>query len=217
MSGYIVAALCAGTPAKLPGGQTSAIAKVPLQGPVAITHLGLAGDTQVNTKYHGGPDMAVHLYPLAHRAFWRQKIGDHPALEEPGAFGSNLAVEGIVESEIRLGQRFRLGSAVLEVSQPRMPCATIERRFGHSGMVKAILGSGRCGWYFRVVVEGEASAGDMLEPIAGSGTDISIATIFSALADPKGASDSDLIAELAVSAILGSDWRKRAIKRSECA
>ncbi|MXP27376.1 MOSC domain-containing protein [Porphyrobacter algicida] len=215
MSGYIVSALCAGKPAKLPGGQTSAIAKVPRHGSVNMTYLGLAGDTQVNTKYHGGPDMAVHLYPLAHREFWRQTIGDHPALEEPGAFGSNLAVDAIVESEVRLGQRFRLGSSVLEVSQPRMPCATIERRFGYSGMVKAILESGRCGWYFRVLEEGEAKAGDMLEPLEEAATDISIAAIFTALADPAGTPDRALITVLADSAILGADWRKRAVKRAE--
>ncbi|HEU4821128.1 MAG TPA: MOSC domain-containing protein, partial [Qipengyuania sp.] len=88
-----VAALMTGRSALLPGGKRSAIGKHPVEGPVGIGRLGLAGDVQVDKRHHGGPEMAVHLYPLAHHTFWRTRIDDHPLLDDPGAFGSNLAVE----------------------------------------------------------------------------------------------------------------------------
>ena len=109
----------------------------------------------------------MHLYPLAHHAFWRASIGELPLLGDPGAFGGNIAVEHFDETQVRMGERFRLGTPLLEVSQPRMPCATIEHRFERKGMVAAILESGRCGWYFRVIEEGEAAAEDAHVPNPG--------------------------------------------------
>lgn len=208
--GWPVTALCIGRAALLPGGQSSAIAKTAVTGPVSITYQGLTGDQQVDTRHHGGPDMAVHLYPMVHRRFWHDRIGDHPALALPGGFGSNLGVEEIAEDAISLGERFQLGSALLEVSQPRMPCATIERRFERKGMVEAIMRSGRSGWYFRVIEEGMAEAGDWLRPIPGTGTGITISTIFSQIAGPAADSDRVLIEQLASTPLLGKDWRKRA-------
>lgn len=205
-----VAALCVGRPSVLPGGKRSAIAKHLVQGPVRIGRLGLDGDTQVDKRHHGGPEMAVHLYPLAHHAFWRSRIGDHPLLADFGAFGGNLALDGLDETQVRLGERFRFGTALLEVSQPRMPCATIERRFECKGMVAAIMESGRCGWYFRVLEEGEARAGDALDPVPGSGAGHSIRTVFMALADKKHAIDGALAEDLAQSPLLAADWRARA-------
>lgn len=159
---YIVTALCAGRGRPIASGKVSAIAKQPLAGPVPITRLGLAGDTQVDRRHHGGPDMAVHCYPQDHHAFWREQIGDHPLLEEPGSFGTNLTMAGLTEDAVTVGARFRLGSALLEACQPRQPCSTIEQHFGRTGMVKAIVANGRCGWFFRVVEDGVAEAGDKL-------------------------------------------------------
>lgn len=208
-----VSALMVGKSALLPDGKRSAIAKHPVAGPVRIDRLGLAGDTQVDKRHHGGPEMAVHLYPLAHYAFWRGQLGDHPLLDDPGAFGGNLAVEGLDETQVRLGERFRLGTALLEISQPRMPCATIERRFERKGMVAAILASGRCGWYCRVIEEGEARAGDALEPVPDTGTPHTVRAVFMALADPASAVESGLVIELAECPVLTADWRARAASK----
>jgi len=161
--------------------ERSAIAKSPLPGRVAITRLGLAGDAQADRVRHGGPDMAVHLYPLDHHAFWREQLGDHPLLEEPGAFGSNLAVRELGEGDHAIGDKFRLGTALLEVSRPRQPCWKIEHRFAARGMVKAILRTGRCGWYFRVLEEGAAEAGDRLELVERAADGVSVARCFAAL------------------------------------
>lgn len=208
-----VVALCVGRSAPLPGGKRSAIGKHPVPGPVRIGTLGLDGDMQADKRHHGGPEMAVHLYPLAHHAFWRERIGDHPLLREPGAFGGNVAVEALDETQVRIGERFRLGSALLEVSQPRMPCATIERRFERKGMVAAILETGRCGWYFRVIEEGEARAGDALNPVADSGTDHTVRAVFRALADPSGPVDSELVTVLAECPQLTPQWRAKAASK----
>lgn len=208
-----VAALCAGRAALLPGGKRSAIGKHPVTGPVWIGRLGLAGDMQVDRRHHGGPERAVQLYPLAHHPFWRQRIGDHPLLDDPGAFGGNIAIEALDETQVRIGERFRLGSAVLEISQPRTPCAKIERRFERKGMVAAILASGRCGWYFRVIEEGEAQAGDVLEPIPETGTSRTVRTVFMAVADPSVPTDSELMNELAECSVLTAEWRAKATSR----
>lgn len=202
-----------GRSALLADGKRSAIAKHAVLGPVRIARPGLAGDVQVNRRHHGGPEMAVHLYPLAHHGWWRGVIGAHPLLGDPGAFGSNLAVAGVEEAQIRIGERFRLGDALLEVSQPRMPCATIERRFGREGMMAAILESGRCGWFYRVLEEGEARAGDVLAPVPGTGTPHTVRAAFTAVADPRTPRDPALLAELAQCAALAPQWRAKAETR----
>ena len=146
-----VEALLGGPPRAFRADEPSSIAKTPLPGRVAITRLGLMGDTQADQANHGGPDMAVHLYPLDHHTFWHEQLGYHPLLDDPGAFGSNLAVRGLNEADLSIGDKLRLGTALLEVSRPRQPCWKIEHRFGTRGMVKAVLRSNRCGWYFRVL------------------------------------------------------------------
>ena len=202
-----------GRSALLPGGKRSAIGKHPQPGPVHIGTRGLDGDIQVDKRHHGGPEMAVHLYPLAHNAFWHEQLGDHPLLGDPGAFGSNIAVSGLDETQVRIGERFRLGDAMLEISQPRMPCATIERRFERKGMVAAILESGRCGWYFRVIEEGDAGAGDRLEAISGSGTPHTVRAVFLALAETSGPIQTELVTALAECPLLSDDWRAKAASK----
>lgn len=205
-----VEALLTGRSAVLPSGKRSAIAKHPVLGPVRIGRLGLEGDTQADKRHHGGPEMAVHIYPLAHHPAWREVIGDHPLLADPGAFGSNIAVDGLDETQVRIGKRFRLGTAQLEVSLPRMPCATIEQRFERSGMVAAILTSGRCGWYLRVVEEGEAQAGDALVRVPDTGSAFTVREAFETVANPAAPFAPDVLAALAECAPLSRQWRDKA-------
>lgn len=208
-----VAALMTGRSALLPDGKRTAIAKHPMLGPIRIGRLGLDGDVQVNRKYHGGPEMAVHLYPLAHHDWWRDRLGDHPLLDDPGAFGGNIAVEGMDETQLRIGEQFRLGEALLEVSQPRMPCATIERRFERKAMVAAILESGRCGWYFRVLEEGLAEAGDALVAVRGTGSAFTVRDTFLAIAPPAIPAKPPLLEALRDCTFLSSEWRDKAASK----
>lgn len=208
MTRFTVTAVCTGTARPFHGAETSAIAKRPREGRVQVLEDGLAPDEQADRRVHGGPEMALHLYPLDHHEWWRGVIGDHPALDEPGGFGSNLGVSGLLEDAVHIGDRFRLGTALIEVSQPRQPCWKIEHRFGHKGMVARIVKTGRCGWYFRVLEPGEVEAGGTLERIAVGAADWSVARVFRALVAGK-ASPAEM-AELAALEALTPRLREKA-------
>ena len=206
-----ITAVCTGTARPFNGAELSAFAKRARQGAVQVLSDGLAPDEQADRSVHGGPEQALHLYPLDHHAWWRAEIGDHPALDEPGGFGSNLAVSGITEDMVHIGDRFRIGSALVEISRPRAPCWKIEHRFGHKGMVARIVATGRCGWYFRVIETGEVAAGDTLERVAIGAADWSVARVFLALEAGK-ASAQDL-ADLAQLAPLSPALRAKAARK----
>ena len=208
---HIVTAVCTGTARPFNGAELSAITKRPRESAVQVLTEGLAPDEQADRRVHGGPEMALHLYPLDNHAWWRGEIGDHPALDEPGGFGSNLAVRGLTEEMVHIGDRFRLGTALIEVSQPRQPCWKIEHRFGHKGMVARIIASGRSGWYFRVIETGEVAAGDSLERVATGAEDWSVARVFRTLVAGKATRDE--LAELAALATLAPKLREKASAR----
>lgn len=208
MTRWTIEAVCTGTARPFHGAETSAIMKRPQEGLVQVHAEGLAPDEQADHRVHGGPEMALHLYPLDHHAWWRGVIGDHPALGEPGGFGSNLAVTGLLEDMVHIGDRFRLGTATIEVSQPRQPCWKIEHRFGHKGMVAKIIETGRTGWYFRVIEPGEVAAGDTLERIAIGAAEWSIARVFRGLVAGKATAEE--LAELAALPSLTPRLREKA-------
>lgn len=140
---------------------TTGIFKDAVAGPVRLTPLGLEGDGQADLRFHGGPDKAVNAYPLAHYPGWQAEMG----LDElkPGAFGENLTVAGLDEASICIGDVFRLGSAVLQVSQPRFPCWKLERKWRRPGLAAEVVRTGRTGWYFRVMQVGALEAGQVLQ------------------------------------------------------
>lgn len=203
----IVSHICVGRAVPYRDDEQSAFAKTPVAGPVAIRTLGIEGDQQADLKHHGGPHMAVHHYPHDHHAFWRSQIGDHEVLKLPGAFGSNLSVTGLSETDVKLGDRFKLGSAVLELSQPRMPCWKIEHRFQRKAMVAKIIKTGKSGWYYRVIEEGTAVAGDTLERISTDASDWTVERILLAIANPKTAVEIDELEAMAANVLLGPSWR----------
>jgi len=143
-------------------GSRSAIAKSVVPGPQRVTALGIAGDEQGDLRVHGGPDKAIHHYPADHYAPWRDDIGGHPLLEAPGAFGENLSTRRMTEATVCLGDRFRLGTALVEVSQSRQPCWKLSDRFAVADMARRVQDTGRTGWYYRVLEEGRVQAGDAL-------------------------------------------------------
>lgn len=140
----------------------SGIHKRPLPGAVHIGELGLAGDEQGDLRVHGGVDKAVHHYAFDHYAAWRSELGDLPVLQQPGAFGENISTLGLTEADVCLGDRYQLGTAVLEISQGRQPCWKLNDRFGVPDMARRVQTSGRSGWYYRVLQPGRAHAGDAL-------------------------------------------------------
>lgn len=143
-------------------GSRSAIAKTTVEGPQRIGLLGLEGDEQGDRRVHGGPDKALHHYPHDHYAGWRSDIGEHALLARPGAFGENFSSQGLTEKDLCLGDRLRLGTALVEVSQSRQPCWKLSDRFGIADMARRVQDSGRTGWYYRVLEPGQVQAGDAL-------------------------------------------------------
>lgn len=143
-------------------GSVSAIAKTPVLGPQRVTVLGIAGDEQGDPRVHGGPDKAIHHYPRDHYRPWQDDIGLHPLLEHAGAFGENITTTGMLEHTVCLGDRYRMGTALVEVSQSRQPCWKLSDRFAVPDMARRVQDSGRTGWYYRVIEEGHVQPGDTL-------------------------------------------------------
>lgn len=208
---HTLEAICTGTARPFNGAEASAIAKYPREGTVQFLEDGLAPDEQADRRVHGGPDMAVHLYPLDHHDYWREELGALDILDSPGAFGSNLAVRGMTENDVHIGDTFRVGSSatgtLLQISQPRKPCWKIEHRFGQKGMVAKIVKSARSGWYFRVLELGEAQAGDAIERVELGDTDWSVARAFNTLMTGK--VDRDELAKAAELPSLSADIRSK--------
>jgi MOSC domain-containing protein YiiM len=138
----------------------SAIVKRAAEGSVAVTTLGLVGDEQADRRVHGGPDMAVYGYATRHYPAWSAEYPQHAAQFAPGGVGENLAIDGIVEQDICVGDIHAIGSALLQACQPRQPCFKFALKFGDNKMPRAMVRNGRSGWYYRVVQTGEISAGD---------------------------------------------------------
>ncbi|QKG71865.1 MOSC domain-containing protein [Erythrobacter mangrovi] len=205
----VVDALCIGQPKPFNGVELSAIDKQPVAGPVAIRSFGIEGDMVADTKHHGGPDMAVHHYPRDHYAAWGEWLGGHDLLARPAAFGENVHAAGITEADVHIGDHFRLGTVLLEVSQPRQPCWKIEHRFGAKGMVKRIIKQHNCGWYYRVIEEGMASAGDRLEQVETGHDEWSVARLFAKLYDPAHKASREELEEIAGLERLCELWRSK--------
>ncbi len=157
----------------------SAIRKHPLQGVVQVGPLGIAGDEQADLSVHGGLDKAVYLYPVEHHAFWAEQLRQALRREVtpgPGFFGENLCSAGLLETELWVGDRLRVGGVLFEVTEPRQPCFKFAARMGYAHAVKQMLQSGRSRVYLKVLEPGMLQAGDAMALIAGR-RDMSIASI----------------------------------------
>lgn len=204
-----VEAFCVGQPAALSDGKISSIDKRAVDGPVRIGRLGLAGDTQSDRKHHGGEHMAVHHYSADHYPYWREQISEVKHLARPGAFGENIHATGLTETNVFIGDRFRIGTALLEVSMGRQPCGTLERHFEREDMVRRIIVNHRCGWYYRVLEEGIAQAGDTIELTERVQDVWSVESVFAWLFDPAfERSPGEANALLSLSS-LGPIWRTK--------
>lgn len=211
-SSMTVDALLTGIPVPFRDSDYSAIAKQPVSGAVRIGWLGLAGDSVADPVHHGGWDKAIHLYPQDHYGWWRERKPGHPLLEKPGAFGENIASHGMTEEEVCLGDRFSLGSAVVEVSHGRQPCWKLDHRFGARDVMATIVKTARCGIYFRVLREGEAEAGVMMELLERPLPQWSIARVFRLLIGGGHKGEPDAVRTLTDMPVLAEAWRERARK-----
>ena len=150
--------------APLPGnGRPTGIFKQPVAAPLQLDSEGFAGDQQADRSVHGGPEKAVHLYPASHYARLAQAFPEIADLLIPGSLGENISSPILDESQVRIGDVFALGNALIQVCQPRNPCWKIDARFGEAGIAAFIAEHRLTGWYFRVVKPGNVSPDDTLE------------------------------------------------------
>jgi MOSC domain-containing protein YiiM len=189
----------------------SAIAKRPAPGLWRIETTGLVGDAQADLKHHGGPEKALHQYPLEHYAAWAEEIGGDPLLLAPGAFGENLSATGWTEARICVGDVIRFGGALLQVSQGRQPCWKLNRRFGRNDMASRVQRGGRTGWYYRVLEAGEAREGDCLRLLDRPRPDWTLERLTLLLY--RQTDDLDGLAGMAALPELAQSWREIARRR----
>lgn len=158
------------------------IFKQPVLAPVPILALGLAEDTICDTENHGGVDQAVYIYGTADYDWWAGELGRALA---PGTFGENLTVEGLTSMDYAIGDRFHIGSVILEVTAPRIPCVTLSARMGDPQFVKRFRYAERPGLYCRVIQEGSVQAGDAVRVEKYTGDTISALEMFRDFYEPK--------------------------------
>ncbi len=158
----------------------TAIWKAPVEGRVRVRGVNLDGDQQADLSVHGGPDKAVYAYALEETRLWEEELGRELG---PGAFGENLSTEGVDVSGALLGERWRIGTTVLEVVQPRLPCFKLGLRMGDPLFVKRFGLASRPGAYLRIVEEGELGAGDAIavERDEGQGHGVSVRLVSDAI------------------------------------
>lgn len=193
-------------------GSRSGIAKVPRQEALAVTTLGLAGDEQGDLRVHGGVEKAVHHYPREHYAAWLAELGEHPLLMQPGAFGENFSTTGWTEDDVCLGDLIHAGSALLQVSQGRMPCWKLSDRFGVANLALRVQQSGRTGWYYRVLQEGVVGVGDRLQVVERIHADWPLSRLSAVLFDKR--VEPELLRECLALPLVPS-WRRTLERRLE--
>ena len=154
---------------------STGIFKEPVSDRVMLRTLNLDGDRQADLSVHGGPSKAVYAYPSEHYQFWRHEL---PEMELPwGMFGENFTTEGLHEAQLNIGDQFRIGSAVVMVTEPRMPCYKLGIRFGRTDIIKRFLASERTGFYLSVLQEGEVGIGDEFELIQNNKQSVRVSDV----------------------------------------
>jgi len=195
--------------------EPSAIGKLPAEQAVAVGPMGLAGDEQADRTVHGGVDKAIHHYPADHYDWWREHLGNVALLDAPGAFGENISTTGLDETNVFLGDRFRLGTALVEVSQARQPCWKLDHRFGTQGVMAQVVKTRRTGWYYRVLEPGQVRAGDCLDFVERPYPDWPLASLFGLLIGGEAKDRPADLRALRDVPVLAETWKVRRAKLAE--
>ncbi|ECG0941345.1 6-N-hydroxylaminopurine resistance protein [Salmonella enterica subsp. salamae] len=148
------------------GSRPSAIAKVQVDGELMLTELGLEGDEQAEKKIHGGPDRALCHYPREHYRYWAQEFPELTERFVAPAFGENLSTDGLTEQNVYIGDIFRWGEALIQVTQPRSPCFKLNYHFAISDMASQMQNVGKTGWLYSVIAPGKVAADAPLELVS---------------------------------------------------
>ncbi|MFW6257737.1 MAG: MOSC domain-containing protein [Prolixibacteraceae bacterium] len=197
-----------------PEGVPSAIQKTASFEREQVIETGLVNDNQADKKHHGGPDKAIHHYASEHYQYWKNIPGiTKPEVLYEGRFGENISTVGMDESSVCIGDKYRVGSVVLEVSQARQPCWKLNLRFGHPDMSRMVQDSLRTGWYYRVLEEGRLQAGDAFTLLERNWPEWSLKRLLHVLyLDTQ---NKKLLEEMTQIAPLAESWKGIALKRLE--
>ena len=190
---------------------STGIFKEPVVGRVKLRKLNLDGDRQADLTVHGGPEKAVYLYPSEHYEFWRREF---PEMDLPwGMFGENFTTTGLLEIETNIGDRFKVGSAEVIVTQPRMPCYKLGIRFGRTDILRRFLASERSGFYLSVAQEGDVGVGDEFELIEKRAAGVRVVDVTRLYSSDK--SNVDLLRRAIATEALPESWRSYFQERLE--
>src|SRR5215475_13452904 len=190
---------------------STGIFKEPVAGRVMLRTLNLDGDRQADLSVHGGSEKAVYAYPFEHYDFWKREL---PDMDLPwGMFGENFTTVGIFETETNVGDRFRIGSAEVMVTQPRMPCYKLGIRFGRADIIKRFLVSERTGFYLSVLKEGEVGAGDEFELLEKNAAGVTVVEVTRLYGSDK--ENVDLLRHAIATEALPENWRSYFQHRQE--
>jgi MOSC domain-containing protein YiiM len=190
---------------------STGIFKEPVEGPVTLRTLNLDGDRQADLTVHGGKTKAVYAYPFEHYDFWKSEL---PGMALPcGMFGENFTTSGLLEETVHIGDRFRIGTAEVMATEPRMPCYKLGLKFGRTDIIKRFLQSRRTGFYFAVLREGEVQTGDSIERLSENQQHVTIADITRLYTFDKG--NLELLKRAVEAEALPQSWREYFQKQIE--
>ena len=185
---------------------TSAIWKQPVDGRIPVRGVNLQGDDQADRRVHGGSDKAVYAYATEDYAWWAVELGRQMA---PGTFGENLTTEGIDLATCVIGQKWHVGTAILEVAQPREPCFKLGMRMGDAEFVERFAASGRSGAYLRIRGSGDIGAGDLIVTELPHAPGLTVGDLVSARAEAS----VELLERIASNNDVPEGWRTLAVRR----
>ncbi|MEZ6093446.1 MAG: MOSC domain-containing protein [Pirellulaceae bacterium] len=190
---------------------TTGFLKQSVNKPIWLGRVNLAGDGQADLEHHGGPHKAVCVYPKDHFPAWRSDL-DLPELDN-GAFGENFTVSGLAEADVCVGDTWKIGTVTLQVSQPRQPCWKLARRWNIKDLADRVQQTGKTGWYFRVLVEGQISAHLPMELVERPHLQWTIAAVNQVMHHDK--NNLDAATELASLDELSPSWKRTLLNRAQ--
>jgi MOSC domain-containing protein YiiM len=196
-----------------PDNRATGIFKTEVHSAVLVGRNGLAGDVQADRRVHGGPEKAVHQYPIGNYALLAEAFPEVRNLLIAGSLGENLSVDGWDEANVCIGDIFRLGEAVIQVSQPRTPCWKIDSRFGVEGMTRFIDQSGLSGWYYRVIEEGMVAPESEFTLIERGAHEVSVDRLLSTWREHRPV--PEVLESIASIPALSANWVKKLSDRAE--
>jgi len=191
----------------------TSIFKYPVEGEVRVGSLDLEGDEQADLSVHGGADKAVYLYPSEHYAYWKERLPEE--VLTMGNFGENLTTDGVLESDVCVGDELEIGTARVAITQPRLPCYKLQVRFNREEMTKRFYESRRFGFYFRVLREGTVAAGSAIRVVDRDPAQVTVSELIRLYT--KDSRDPDLLRRAVSARYLPAGWRQELQERAQSA